>query len=158
MITALSNNNFEAEGTAFGARIVEKKKGSIRLMVIVLLGCVAACVVAMVSKIGMFIVYAAAIVAVGTLIALVLKLTRKSNPEIIVDAARRELNLRGRVVPFDQITDCYFEEKDWMGKTAVLIWLSIDGKKTSLFSMNMLSDDPASIERLAVELKGILVD
>jgi hypothetical protein len=162
---ALSNDSFVASTTEDGILITEKRKGPLK-MVFIFLGLsmlailLSFVLVALAGTFGRiiapFLFWGAILIAVITLIALLLKVIIKIDPIILFNTQLKELYIRGQVIPFAEISDINCQLQRVMGKTAAVVFLIIDGKKKSLFSTSIMTNDPGSIEELADSLSTLV--
>lgn len=78
------------------------------------------------------------------------------NSNVVIDSHKREVNLRGRVIPFDQVEGISAQTSQVMGRSMTILILSHNRKKTALVPGAIVSKDPAALEAFVKELDGMV--
>ena len=146
-----SNDSFTAFNTEDGILIEEKKKGSLKMLLIILglgvLMLIGGFVIGLFGgTIGLamapWLIWGSALVIAVAVIAFVIKLVMNQDPKIVFNTKNNELSLRGKIIPFSDIESISPQEQPMMGKTMMFAFMMINGKKKSLFSTAILAPDP----------------
>ncbi len=161
-----SNDSFTAFKSENGIVIEEKKKGSIKMLVAIIgigiLVLIGGFITGLFGgNIGLaiapFLIWGSALVLVIALIAFILKLfVSPSNTKITFDTTTNELTLRGKVIPFGDITQLSYQEQAMMGRTMIVAFLIVKGKKKSLFNTGIMTTDPIGMNNFIQELNALI--
>ncbi len=160
-----THDSFIAFKTDNGMVIEEKKKGSIKMLLVIiglgLLMLVGGFIIGLFGGnigriVAPFLIWGAALVLVVAIIAFIIKMVVSSDPKITFDTSSNELTLRGKSIPFENITQLMYQEQAMMGRTMVFAFLMINGKKKSLFSTGIVANDPTSMSQFIQELNDTL--
>lgn len=160
-----SNDSLTAFNTEDGILIEEKKKGSLKMLLVIMgLG-----VLMLIGGflIGLFggtiglamapwLIWGAAIVIAIAIIAFVLKMVMNQDPNIIFNTKTKELSMRGKVIPFADIESITSQEQAMMGKTMIVAFMMIHGKKKSLFSTAIVAPNPKEMTAFIANLQDLV--
>ncbi|MFT5778047.1 MAG: hypothetical protein ACI837_000995 [Crocinitomicaceae bacterium] len=162
---AISNDSFVASTENNGILIREKRKGPLKMVLIFLGLSILAIILSLVLAknggafgviIAPFLFWGAILIAGISLVALILKVVIKIDPTILFNTETKELHIRGKIIPFQDISDVNCQLQNLMGKTAAVVFIVVNGKKKSLFSTSVMTKDPESIEELADALSTLV--
>lgn len=160
-----STDSYEASESEDGLHITEKKKGILKMLGIFcgfgLLGVIASFILVFTRiKIAVilapFVFWGGALIFVVTLISFIVKTLVNSDPHIHFNANTKELNIRGKVIPFSDIESVDTQFQEMLGKIGSFIFLRVNGKKKSVFSTSVVVKDKSGIEDLAERIKSIV--
>lgn len=163
----MSNDSFEAGEIPDGLVIEEKKKGAVKMLLVLsgiavvmiglsLLLALFAPDSTLVQFIAPILFWGGSIVAIVSFIAIVMKSVKNSDPVILFNSATSTLTLRGRDIPFNAISNVTHQTQNMMGQTANFIFLTVNGKRTTLFSLSVISKDVDGIIALKDRIKEIV--
>jgi hypothetical protein len=163
----MTHNSFDAFTTDSGIYIEEKKKGSVKMVLIflgfsllmIILGFILGFFGGAGGRIvAFFFIWGGGLVFVVALIAFFLKLAINADPKITFDTNSNTLTLRGKVIPFADIEQIGPQMQIIMGRTMVMAMMIIKGKKKSLFSTGIVVTDTRDIEDLIAALDQLVQD
>jgi len=157
MTHLFSTDSFDAFSTANGIFIKEKKKSAKKIGLLIT---AAGAVFLVISFIDLSTIVPEAIykfffytfrwggivLAVSGAVTFIAKGLLSGNAEVTVDKEKREINLRGKIIPFAQVNSVNSQAVEVFGKQMTFIILDHQGKKRPLVSGSFLSavkDDPA---------------
>ncbi len=106
--------------------------------------------------VGPWLVWGAILVLAVTVIAFIVKLAVNQDPNITFNKNTRELTVRGKVIPFSDITSIVHQEQSMMSKTMVFAFLMINGKKKSLFSTAVVAPKPQEMINFISDLNELV--
>ncbi|MFT5778046.1 MAG: hypothetical protein ACI837_000994 [Crocinitomicaceae bacterium] len=164
-MTDITTDTFAGVITDDGFLLTEKGNGPMKMVLIFFgLGVVAFIVsiplAVMGGTIGVIfapiLFWGGILIAAACIIAVTLRFAIKRDPNILFNTKTSELNIRGKVIPFSDISDITTNIQNMMGKTMVVVFLVVNGKKKSLFSTSIVSNNPGAIEDMADELKTLV--
>ncbi|MDG1332209.1 MAG: hypothetical protein P8P74_07755 [Crocinitomicaceae bacterium] len=160
-----SNDSLTAFNTEYGVLIEEKKKGSLKMLLVILglgvLMLIGGFVIGIIGgNIGLamapWLIWGSALVIAVAVIAFVIKLVVNSDPKITFNTKKHELHLRGKVIPFADIESITNQEQPMMGKTMMFAFMMINGKKKSLFSTAIVAPDPKEMASFIANLNDLV--
>jgi cytochrome c biogenesis protein CcdA len=146
-----SNDSLTAYTTDDGILIEEKKKGSLKMLLLImgmgLLMLVGGFLIGMFGgTIGLamspWLIWGSIIVLAVGVIAFVIKMAMNQDPKITVNTTTHTITVRGKIIPFSDIETIVSQEQSMMSKTMVFAFMMIGGKKKSLFSTAIVAPDP----------------
>lgn len=145
------NDSLTAYHTDEGILIEEKKKGTVK-MVLTILGMGALMLLAGLligifggtigRAVGPWLVWGSILVIVVGVVSFIIKLAMNQDPKIVLNKHTQEISVRGKVVPFGDISNIDYHEQSMMSKTMVIAFLIVNGKKKSLFSTALVAPKP----------------
>ena len=103
-----------------------------------------------------WLIWGAALVIAIAIIVFILKLVINADPKITFNTQKHELTVRGKVIPFSDITSITSQEQSMMGKTMVFAFMLINGKKKSLFSTAIAVSNPKEMTQFISELNDFI--
>lgn len=68
------------------------------------------------------------------------------NATVMIDKEKREINLRGKIIPFAEINSVSMQAQEMFGRQMTAIFLDHQGKKKPLISGPVLSDGNKNVE------------
>ncbi len=68
------------------------------------------------------------------------------NATVMIDKEKREINLRGKIIPFAEINSVNMQAQEMFGRQMTAIFLDHQGKKKPLISGPVLSDGNKNVE------------
>lgn len=163
----MTHNSFTAFSSDSGIVIEEKRKGAMKMMLVVMGIAVLMVVLAFVFGFvggaigrplapvffwGGILIFATAVVAV------LLKLAINADPKITFDTTSNTLTLRGKVIPFSDIEQIGPQMQIIMGRTMVMAMMVIKGKKKSVFSTGIVVTDTRDMEDLIAAMNQLIQD
>lgn len=160
-----SNDSLTAFKVENGIVIEEKKKGSLKMLLVILglgvLLLIGGFVLGLFGgTIGLavapFLIWGSALVLVVAIIAFILNMVASSDRTITFDTATNELTYRKKVIPFNTIEHLAYQEQAMMGKTMIFAFLLIGGKKKSLFSTAIVVPNPKEMIDFVQELNQVI--
>lgn len=160
-----SNDSLTAFKTDSGVLIEEKKKGSLKMLLVILglgmLMLLGGFVLGFFGgNIGLavapFMIWGSVLVIAVAVIAFIIKLAVNADPKIIFDTTKNELSLRGKTHSFTNIEQIVHQEQAMIGKTMMFAFLMIGGKKKSLFSTAVVAPNPQEMIDFIAELNKII--
>ena len=146
-----ANDSFTAYHTEDGILIEEKKKASLKMLLMILgLGILMVVGGAAISllggtigrAVGPWLVWGGGLVLVVSIVAFIIKLVINQDPKIVLNRHTREISVRGKVIPFSDISSIEHQEQAMMSKTMFFAFMIINGKKKSLFSTAIVAPKP----------------
>ena len=164
-MTDLTTETFDGATTEDGFLLTEKGKGPLKMVLIISGLAILAIVLAIpvgvmggnIGRIFAPILFWGGILIVAvSIIAIILRFAIPRDPKILFNTTTSELHIRGKVIPFSNISDVNVNVQNMMGKNMVVVFLIVNGKKRSLFSTSIVSQDPSAIETMAEELKNLV--
>ncbi len=163
----MTHNSFTAFSTDSGIVIEEKKKGAMKMMLVILgiavLMVVFSFALALVGgtigrPIAPIFFWGGILVFVIAIIALILRTAINTDPKISFDTDSNTVNVRGKIIPFSDIEQISPQLQTVMGRTMVVAMMIIKGKKKSIFSTAIVVTDPSVIKELIAALDQIIQD
>ena len=163
----MTNESFTAFSTDSGIVIEEKKKGSVKMVLIIMGVSVLMIVLAFVIGLfggtvgrimGFFLFWGGALCFAIALIALIIRTAINADPKITFDSNSGTVTIRGKVIPFSDIEQIAPQLQIVMGRTMVVAMMVIKGKKKSIFSTAIVVKDPADIQDLIAALDQLIQD
>lgn len=160
-----STDSFTAFKTDNGIIIEEKKKGSLKMLLVIIglgiLMLIGGFVLGLFGgSIGLamapFLIWGSALVLVVAVIAFILNMVASSDRKITFDTTTNELTYRKKVVSFNTIEQLSYQEQSMMGRTMVFAFLMIGGKKKSLFSTAIVVPNPKEMIDFIQELNQVI--
>lgn len=160
-----SNDSLTAFKVENGIVIEEKKKGSLKMLLVILglgvLMLIGGFVLGLFGgTIGLavapFLIWGSALVLLVAIIAFILNMAASSDRTITFDTATNELTYRKKVIPFTTIEQLTYQEQAMMGKTMIFAFLLIGGKKKSLFSTAIVVSNPKEMIDFVQELNQVI--
>lgn len=160
-----STDSLEAFKTEDGILLEEKKKGPLKMMLVILglsvLMLIAGFAISMFGgtiglAMGPWLVWGAAILIVVIVITFVIRLAMNFDPKIIFNTKKYELHVRGKVIPFGDIESITHQEQTMMSKTMIIATVLVNGKKKSLFSSAIVATDPKGMANLITSLNDLV--
>ncbi|MCJ8290577.1 MAG: hypothetical protein HRT58_12990 [Crocinitomicaceae bacterium] len=160
-----SNDSLTAFTTEDGIYIEEKKKGSLKMLLVILglgvLFVVGAFIIALVGgTIGRGVApaffWGGILIAAVALIAFFVKLAIQSDPKITFNTGNNELSVRGKVFAFSDIEEIAPHMQLMMGRTMIVAFIMTGGKKKSLFSTSIVVSDPKEMEGFISNLNDVV--
>ncbi|MFK7787595.1 MAG: hypothetical protein AB8B56_20905 [Crocinitomicaceae bacterium] len=160
-----SNDSLTAFNTDDGILIEEKKKGPLK-MLLLLLG-LSVLIILGGFLIGMFggtiglamapwLIWGGAIVTAICIIAFILKLVMNQDPKITFNTTTHTVSVRGKNIPFSDIETIVSQEQSMMSKTMVVAFMVINGKKKSLFSTAIVATNPKEMTAFIDNLNDLV--
>ncbi|XOV66069.1 MAG: hypothetical protein ACFHU9_10575 [Fluviicola sp.] len=159
------NDSVTAFRVEEGILIEEKKKGTLKMLLYILLMGIAMLIGGILlglfggtigRGVGPWLVWGAIIVLGISVIALILKLVINHESKITFDKKTRELRVRGKVIPFSSISSIVHQEQSMMSKTMFFAFLIVNGKKKSLFSTAIVAQKPQQVINFIAELDAFV--
>ena len=163
----MTHNSFTAFSTESGIVIEEKKKGAMKMMLVVMgfsvLMVVLSFVLALVGgsigrPIAPIFFWGGILIFATVIVAVLLKLAINADPKITFDTTSNTLSLRGKVIPFADIEQIGPQMQIIMGRTMVMAMMVIKGKKKSLFSTGIVVTDTRDMEDLIAAMNQLIQD
>jgi hypothetical protein len=150
MTPILSTDSFDAFSTDYGFLIKEKKKSAKKIGLLMVVMGIVFIGISLIDLTGIvpgfiyklfFYVFrwgGIFIIAIGA-VTFIVKGLLVSNAEVIVDKGKREVNLRGKIIPFAQINSVTIQTHEVLGKQMTIIILDHQGKKKAFISGSMVT-------------------
>jgi hypothetical protein len=160
-----SKDSLTAFNTEDGILIEEKKKGSLKMLLVILglgvLMLVGGFVIGLFGgTIGLamapWLIWGAALVIAVAVIAFIIKLVMNQDPKILFNTKKDELSLRGKIIPFAHIESITHQEQPMMGKTMMFAFMMINAKKKSLFSTAIVALNPKEMADFISNLNDVV--
>jgi hypothetical protein len=151
MTPLLSTDSFDAFSTDYGFLIREKKKSAKKIsLVVIVMGIVffgislidlTTIVPPLLYKFFFYVFrWGSILLVVLGVITFLVKGMAMPNAEVIIDKQKREINLRGKVIPFAEINSVSMQTQEMFGKKMTIIILDHQGKKKAFVSGSLLTD------------------
>lgn len=162
-----SNDSLTAFKTETGIHIEERKKGSLKMILLItglgLAAMIAAFGLGMIGgNIGRimapFLFWGGGLILVIGLLGFIIKGAIQGDPKLTIDTTKNELTVRGKIYPFSQVDEIVTQKQDMMGRTMIVAFMMIAGKKKSLFSTAIVVPKPIEMEEFISNLNTIVQD
>ena len=164
-MTNISTDTFDGTTTEEGFLLTEKGKGPLKMVLIFLgLGVLAFILsfplpmmggnIAVIFTPVLF--WGGLLIAAACIFAVIARFAIPRDPKILFNTKTSELHVRGKVIPFSNISEVNVNIQNMMGKNMILVQYIVNGKKKSLFSTSIMSDEPEAIENMAKELNTLV--
>jgi len=160
-----SNDSLKAYKIEDGVQIEEKKKGTFKMLIVILglgiLVLVAGLIVGVFgSSIGRtvapWLIWGSLLILAVATISFIIKLALNADPNITFNTTKREVSVRGKVIPFSDIEAIHSQEQPLLGKTMVFAFILIKGKKKSLFSTAIATANPKEMTEFIGSLNDLI--
>ncbi|MCR9171054.1 MAG: hypothetical protein NXI10_01065 [bacterium] len=144
-------DSLTAYSTEDGILIEEKKKGTLKMVLTILLMGVLMLIGGLLigifggtigMAVGPWLIWGSILVLAVAVISFIIKLAMNQDPKITLNKHTKEVTMRGKVIAFSDISAIDYSEQSMMSKTMVIAFLIVNGKKKSLFSTALVSKNP----------------
>ena len=146
-----ANDSFTAYHTEEGILIEERKKGTLKMLLTILglglLMLVGGILITLFGGtigrgVGPWLFWGALLVLAVGVVAFIIKMAMNQDPKIVLNKHTREIQVRGKLIPFGDVSKIDYQEQTMMSKTMVIAFLIVNGKKKSLFSTAIVAPEP----------------
>ncbi|MDQ3110797.1 MAG: hypothetical protein M3R17_12965 [Bacteroidota bacterium] len=151
MKSIIVTDSFEAFATDSGFLINEKKKSAKKFGLVAMVAGIIFLGISLIDLTGsvpafiysmFFYVFrwgSISLIVIGA-ITFIVKGVLMSNATVIVDKEKREVDLRGKLIPFAEINNITIQTQEVLGKKMTIIILDHQGKKKTFISGSLISD------------------
>lgn len=105
-----------------------------------------------------FLFWGGGLILVIGLLGFIIKGAIQGDPKLTIDTTKNELTVRGKIYPFSQVDEIVTQKQDMMGRTMIVAFMMIAGKKKSLFSTAIVVPKPIEMEEFISNLNTIVQD
>lgn len=165
----MSNDSFDATEVPEGLLITEKKKGALKMLLVfvgmsilmILLAILLALTVGnttFVQIIAPVLFWGGILVGLVTVIGVIVKFSQNRDPKILFNKTTSTLYMRGKEIPFTDISRVVFQSQDMLGKTATFIFLMVNDKKKTLFTTSVVTKDVQGMQNLKERIEEMVLN